>query len=294
MNRKPITLILFVFLLMLGLLPSCKKESRSDWELLLDPELTQWRTYLGFRHQDDYNGNVPVDSLGVPKIPVGYDKDPAHVFTTYQENGETILRVSGEIYGCIFTRESFDNYHLSLDVKWGEDKHVPRLKKLKDSGLVYHSIGEAGVDYWRSWMLGQEFQIMEGHMGDYWNVGTAAIDIRAFISEGQMNSVANERQPFIPFGTREPDGFCLRSENYETENGWTRIELICHEGRSLHIVNGNVVMVLRNSRYVEDGKVIPLTKGAIQLQSEAAEVFFKDVKIRKINSIPQEYTHLFN
>jgi len=41
-----------------------------------------------------------------------------------------------------------------------------------------------------------------------------------------------------------------------------------------NIVNGHVVMILRNSRYVEDGKIIPMTRGKIQLQSEAAEVFY--------------------
>jgi len=39
--------------------------------------------------------------------------------------------------------------------------------------------------------------------------------------------------------------------------------LICYEGKSLHIVNGHVVMILKNSRYVENGKEIPLEKGKI-------------------------------
>ncbi len=47
-----------------------------------------------------------------------------------------------------------------------------------------------------------------------------------------------------------------------------------------HIVNGEMVMALSNSRYTQDDKVIPLTKGKILLQSEAGEVFFKDIKNR--------------
>lgn len=31
----------------------------------------------------------------------------------------------------------------------------------------------------RSWMLSQEFQIMEGHTGDFWSQATSAMDIKA-------------------------------------------------------------------------------------------------------------------
>ena len=210
-------------------------------------------------------------------------------------NGEPVLRVSGEIYGCIFTKTEYKNYHFKAKVKWGEKKWDPRTDKLRDSGILYHSVGEAGKDYWRAWMLSQEFQLMEGHMGDYWNIANAAVDVRAYIPEGIMNPVANSKQPFLPVATGTGiDGFVLREENHENPAGqWTEIELICFEGKSLHIVNGHVVMVLQNSRYVDNGKVIPLTKGKIQLQSEAAETFYKDVKIKELEALPAEYAAYF-
>jgi hypothetical protein len=136
---------------------------------------------------------------------------------------------------------------------------------------------------------------MEGHMGDYWNIANSAIDIRAYLSEGQMNSVANAKQPFLPFGTgSNRDGFCMRSENHESPAGeWTTIELICYGDKSLHVVNGHVVMVLQNSRYVQNGKQVPLTKGKLQLQSEGAEVFFKDIQIKSLEKMPTAYAALF-
>lgn len=264
------------------------------WTTLLDKDLSQWNTYLSYRHSNDYNGKIPLNKNGDQVPVVGYNRDSTGVFSIVQKDGEPVLRISGEIYGCIFTKEEYSNYHLSLKVKWGTRKDVPRLEKLKDSGVLYHSIGEAGVDYWRAWMLSQEFQIMEGHMGDYWNIATSAIDIRAYLSEGQMNSVAASDQPFLGFGTGEKNGFCLRSENHESAGDqWTTIELICFGDKSLHIVNGHVVMVLQNSRYVKDGKPVPLTKGKIQLQSEAAEVFFKDIRIKPISALPRQYQPLY-
>jgi hypothetical protein len=169
------------------------------------------------------------------------------------------------------------------------------LKKLKDSGICYHSQGECGKDYWKAWMLSQELQIMEGHMGDYWNIANSAIDVRAFIPEGGMNTVAGHKQPFLPIGNGAPNaGFCLRTvDNQSPNNDWTTVELICYKGKSLHIVNGKVVMVLANSRYHENGKDFPLTKGKIQLQSEAAEVFYKDIQLKQIDQLPASYEAYF-
>ena len=267
----------------------------ADWTDLLDKPLSQWDTYLGYRHVAGYNGQQPVDAAGKKIEPIGYGKDPTGVFTVSEDRGRPVLRISGEIYGCIFTKQEFSNYRLKLKVKWGTVKYPPRTDKLRDSGILYHSIGPAGVDYWRAWMLSQEFQVQEGHMGDYWNIGSSGIDIRAYMSEGAMNAVAGETQPFLPFGAKPSGGsLCLRSGCYESPPGeWTDLELICFEGKSLHLVNGHVVMVLQNSRSVTDGSATPLTKGRIQLQSEATEVYFTDIKIQPIDSLPAEYAALF-
>ncbi len=262
---------------------------------LLDKSLSQWGMYQSYRHTNDYKGEIPKDSNGNIIPPVGYNKNVGNVFSVKEENGDPVLRISGEIYGCLFTKEEYENYDLKLKVKWGTLKWTPRINKLKDAGICYHSIGDCGVDYWHTWMLAQEFQIMQGHMGDYWNISNSAIDVRAFLPEGTMNPVAGNDQPFLPVGTGTGTaGFCLRTvDNASPEGEWTNVELICYGGKSLHIVNGKVVMVLANSRYHVDGKDMPLTKGKIQLQSEGAEVFYKDITIKNIDALPAEYTSYF-
>lgn len=270
---------------------SCKKSE--NWTSLVDKDLSAWDTYLSYRHQVGYNGSVPKDSLGNEIAPIGFNMPGYDVFTVIEENREPVIRISGEIYGCLVSREEFSDYHLKLRVKWGNTKWDPRKKLLKDSGILYHSIGPIGEDYWRSWMLSQEFQIMEGHMGDFWSQKMSAIDIRAYISEGAMCSVADEGQPFIPFGFGAPKGYCMRSANYEIAGDWNDIDLICYQGKSLHIVNGHVVMVLQNSRYAENGNYLPLQKGKLEIQSEASEVFYKDIKIRKLDRLPEEYAKYF-
>jgi hypothetical protein len=280
---------LFIMLIISAFTP------KTEWKELLDKNLSQWDTYLSYKHKNDYKGEIPKDENGKEIAPVGYNKSQ-DVFTVVEQNDGPVLKISGEYYGCIITKQEYKNYHLKIQVKWGDKKWEPRTAKLKDSGVLYHSVGECGVDYWRSWMLGQELQVMEGHMGDYWSIANSAIDVKAFLPEGDMmNAVASTSQKFISIGTgTELSGFCLRSADYESPmNEWTTIELICFEGKSLHIVNGKLVMVLQNSRYIENGKSIPLIKGKIQIQSEAAEVYYKDIKLKEITTMPKEYIGYF-
>ena len=294
MKFKLLLLFSVMFALTLAMI-SCKPE-QNEWISLLDKDLSKWNMYLGYRLKNGYEGQQPADEKGQLIAPVGYNKNEANVFSVDMVNGEPVLHITGEIYGGVITKEDFSNYHLTLKYKWGEKKWEPRLDKLKDSGVLYHSFGECGNDFWRAWMPGQEFQVMEGHAGDYWSIINSAVDIRALLPEGSMNAVADQSQPFISVGADPArDGFCLRSSNYESPvNEWTTLELISSGDKSLHLVNGNVVMILRNSRYVDNGVARPLTSGKIQIQSEAGEIFYKDIRIQKIDRIPDQYAKLFD
>lgn len=286
--------ISFLMVCLAGILLQSPMSQTTEWTPLLDKDLSQWENYLSYAHKPGYNGKLPTDSTGRPIQPIGYNNDKTHVFSVINEASGPVLRISGAIYGCLFTRQDYENYHLTLQVKWGKQKHDPRKNLLRDSGILYHSIGKAGAEYWRSWMLSQEFQIMEGHMGDFWCQANSAIDIRSFPSEGIMNRVADEKQPFAPF-QGGGDYYCQRSASYESgPDEWTRLDLICFEGKSIHLVNGHVVMVLKNSRYLDPiGKEVPLQRGKIQLQSEAAEVFYRDIRIKPLSVLPAVYAKLF-
>jgi hypothetical protein len=273
-------------------------QERKDngWVKLLDQNLSQWENYLSYRHKASYNGTIPVDEHGDTIQPVGYNKNTNQVFSIIKENDDLLLKVTGEYYGCVFTKQSYKNYRLKLKVKWGAKKWEARTGKLMDAGILYYSQGPCGVDYWRAWMLSQEFQIMEGHFGDYWNIANSAMDIRAFLPEGTMNAAAGNQQPFLSVGSGTGHtGFCMRTADYSTpENGWTEVELICYQGKSLHIVNGHVVMVLAHSRFNENGVDKPLVEGKIQLQSEGCEVYYKDIMVKMIDEMPAEYRTYFN
>jgi len=52
-------------------------------------------------------------------------------------------------------------------------------------------------------------------------------------------------------------------------------------------------MILKNATQVVDEVRIPLTEGQIQIQSEGAEVTYRDIKIRQISQFPEDVERLF-
>ncbi|MDR3058052.1 MAG: DUF1080 domain-containing protein [Prevotella sp.] len=288
----------FCFLSIIAFSCSNKSEKDGEWDILLDNDLSKWNMYLSYEMKNGYNGNIPVDMNGDTIRPIGYDNNYKNIFTVIEDNGEPVLRISGEVYGCIFTKEDHRNYHLRLKMKWGNKKWEPRLEKAFDSGILYHSQGKCGADYWRTWMTSHEFQLIEtseeGNSGDYWCIGQTRMDVRARKDSAKM--IFDNNASVVSIGAGMPDGYyCAADGTIEKpKDEWNDIELICYEGKSLHIVNGKVVMALSNLRYVESGIEKPLDEGKIQLQSEAGEAFYKDIKIKMIEELPADYQQYFD
>ena len=263
------------------------------WWPLLDDHLSQFDVYLS------YPGTVISDVVAnraPPDLkPLGLNPRGQNVVTVVEQEGKPVLRISGEIYGCAVTKQSFSNYHLRLETRWGQKKWVPRLDEPKDSGILYHSRGAFGVDYWKSWALSQEFQVIEHGLGEYWAQATSAFDIR-------VNPKApgwpdrnpprwNPQQPWMEFFA--PNNHALAGSDEDRVGQWNRLELICYQADCVHVVNGKVVMALKSSRYQDGDHFVPLAGGKLQIQSEAAEVFYRNVEIRTIPAMPAEYAGYF-
>lgn len=280
------------FLFVIIFLSSCaetKKESVQWISLWNNSDLTGWHSYLGTPYV------METDSLGNKLEPFGVDHDPLEVIKVVQLADGNAIRISGIAWGMLYTEDSYENYHLKLKIKWGEAMHPPREKGPRDSGLLYHGFGEPGSVY--AWSDSQELQIQQGDMGDYWPVGDVAIDIPsvplndkyyiykenapfrtyyfADILEENANDSLAKRRVFKAFEAEKPHG------------QWNDVELIVLGDSSIHIVNEKVVMRLFSSRKMSDNS--PLKSGKIMLQSEGAEVFYKDLYIKKISRIPEKY-----
>jgi hypothetical protein len=269
---------------LLSYVPATQAPAAAKWVPLLDEELSRWDIFMGVPHHSvSLEGYEKGD--GKNGTPIGLNQDPLRVFTVDMVSGEPVLHVSGEIYGGLSTKEVYDNYHLSLQVKFGEKKYEPRLKDKRDSGLLYHCQAPHG-QFWNVWMRSQELQIQETDCGDYYALAGVSMDIRASEQEeeGKTFWFYDPKGDVRTFKSR-----CRRAANHENPHGeWTTIELICLGDSAYHIVNGQVVMVLEHSKQYLDEAGVTLTQGKLQLQSEAAEVYYKDIKIRPVSSLPRK------
>jgi hypothetical protein len=249
---------------------------KDGWTALFNgKDLTGWDTWLG----------KPFNEKEV----VGLNKDPKKVYTVVQADGKPAIRISGEIFGAITTKNEYENYHLKLEFKWGEKKWPPRLKDVRDSGLLYHCVGKHGAAG-GNWMRSQELQIQEHDCGDYWSVAGGIVDVEGFRKDGKGAITYKKGGDKFTVPSKGTGSRIVKAPDNEKPSGqWNTIELLTVGQTSVHVVNGKVVMILTGSRQMVDGKEVPLTKGKIQLQSEGAEVFYRNVELRPVSKIAEEY-----
>ena len=219
----------------------------------------------------------------------------AEVFSVLPDfdEGRPAIRISGEIFGELRSTRSFQDYHLKFQFKWGEKKWPPRAnpETPRDSGLLYHVHAAPGVNG-RTWARSIELQIQEHDVGDLYAVGSA-IAVRAKPRAGTQPALYD----YDPAGewtffsqSQGASGRCVKQPDNEKPTGaWNTVELIAFGEDSIHIVNGKVVMRLHGPLRIDGDVPKPVTSGPIILQSEGAEVFYRDIEIRPITAIPAEF-----
>ncbi len=243
--------------------------AQKGWTPLFNgKDLTGWDTWL---RPPDMVGYVDSSS----SEPIGLNKDPLHIFTI--NNG--ILRITGEVWGAITSKKSYNNYHLRFETKWGELKYYPKDTALRDAGLLFHCTGPLDFAF-KAWMRSAEFQIEESNIGDYYDVSGGKPEIPVSEGRSPLNEKVEQYDALAPL-KREKLWRVHRSGNFESPHGeWTRSELVARHADAVFIVNGFVVNRLYNI-FREDIKR-QSTGGKLQFQSEGAEHFFRRIDIRPL------------
>ena len=264
------------------------RQAQDGWEPLFNgKDLAGWDTFLGKPFpQIDVPGQ-PRNAKGEYLNPIGVNVDPKRVFSVVEVDGAPAICISGEIYGALTTQRELENYHLRFEFKWGTRRWPPREQALRDSGCCYHCVGPHGASY-GFWMRSCEFQIQEGDCGDFYSLAGVIVDV-----EGVPATPGNPKSDLIYIkGAPTVSGHTRRVvRNPGSERGfgdWNTLELYCAGQTSAHVVNGRTTMVLTGLRHIVDGREAPLTRGRIQLQSEAAEVFYRNIAVRPIRDVPAQ------
>jgi hypothetical protein len=87
----------------------------------------------------------------------------------------------------------------------------------------------------------------------------------------------------------QPGRVIKQPDNEKPVGEWNSVELIAFGEDAIHIVNGTVVMRLHGPMRIDAGLPAPVTAGPIILQSEGAEIFYRDIQVRSIKAIPAEF-----
>ncbi|MDP2339122.1 MAG: DUF1080 domain-containing protein [Bacteroidota bacterium] len=209
---------------------------------------------------------------------------PASTYQVTEIDGQKVIHISGDIFASLATKAEYGNYHLHLEFKWGEKVYGKR-----NSGLLYHSYGPFGVAF-GTWMATIEHQMMHENLGDTYLMGNTYCETSVKKSDDGKSFIYSPEGQTTAFSETDNGRSVKKTKDAEKPLGeWNTIDLYCFGQTSVHVVNGQVVMVNTSCSKIENGLKLPLTKGKIQLQSEGGEFYIRKIEIEKIKGIPAEF-----
>jgi hypothetical protein len=176
-------------------------------------------------------------------IEPGKKADPDKIWTV--EDGT--IRCEGSILGYIRTEKDYGNYVLRLQWRWGD-----KVTSSRNSGVFVHVSGPDKI-----WPKGVEAQLFTGHAGDFWLVDGFKLQVDA--ARRDPNSARH---------------YLRTKDNVEKPIGeWNQYEITC---------KGDTIKLVVNGQEVNDGTAAEADHGKILLQSEGAEIFFRNIEMKSL------------
>ncbi len=212
---------------------------------------------------------------------LGKNNDPSHIFKVDPNDVLHIFDLEDmtkpQEYGYLATNEEFRNYAVRLEYKWGAKK-FPRADYAgpvpRDTGLLYDIAGDDGI-----WPKCIEFQIREHDTGDAWLLGgNPRPAVLTTVATTQPASPGAWQFQYGGTPMQLTGQRVVHRAEYESLTDWNKIELLVTGDEAVYVVNGHVSNILKQIRDPQTGK--PMNQGRIAIQSEAAEVLFRNLQIR--------------
>jgi hypothetical protein len=246
--------------------------AEAGWTSLFNGrDLSGWTTWVSMQPTSP--------DMKAPTSVRGLNTDPRGVFTV----ADGLLRVSGEEWGAVTTVGEYENFHLKFDFKWGSRKWAPRLDAPRDSGLLYYVVGPEGAQSGH-WARSHEAQIQEGDCGDYHSLDGVTVDARvADANEGDWKFYRYD--PSLPLRTGLKSRILKRGKPEKPTGEWNTMEVIADGKTLIHRVNGVEVLRAENPRHEVGGRMVPHTRGKFSLQSEGAEIFYRNIQVRSLAGV---------
>ena len=181
-------------------------------------------------------------------------------------------------HGLFYTNKKYSKFIFRFEYKWGT-KMANNFDQFQyDAGMYYHVVDD------KIWPKGIEYQVRYdhtkkmNHTGDYWANG-----LEWYSKDGITFSLPAEGG--LPILGHKGEHLAKTNAKFNALNGkWNKCEVIVMGDKySIHKLNGKVVNMATK---------LPYSEGVIGLQSETAEIYYRNIEIKEFNEVVPMETFL--
>ncbi|MEN3942947.1 PVC-type heme-binding CxxCH protein [Prosthecobacter sp. SYSU 5D2] len=222
--------------------------------------------------------------------------DPAK--EVFQLN-DGLLNISGRGYGYMVTKESYKDYHLVVEFKWGPKTWGKREDRTRDNGILVHAYGPHGA-YGDTWMASIEAQIIEGGIGDILVLSPKLADgtelVTSVTAEIELDRDKEKRwkkgaprqvvtKGRINWEKRDEDwvdkiNFRGKNDPDSPVGEWNRLEVIAKGDTLQYFVNGLLVNEAFDCKPAE---------GRICIQTEGAQMIVRRYELHPLGQFTEKW-----
>ncbi len=193
-----------------------------------------------------------------------------HVFKDLPDGYQLNLGTN-DTHGMFYTQKKFSKYILKFDYKWGKKKLSNFDQFQYDAGCYYHVVND------KIWPKGIEYQVRfnhlkdKNHTGDFWADG-----LEWYCDQNKTFRLPQDGGTAKLGHSGEHLG--LVTDNFHgLDDRWNECEVIVMADQyAIHKLNGQVVNYATK---------LPYSEGIIGFQSETAEIFYRNIRIKELAEV---------
>lgn len=254
--KKLVNLFALSLLFALG---ACNRSDDGFVKLFNGKDWTGW--YLKIRSGD---------SLMAEKV-YAIEEGMVHVFNDDFPDSVEVNTGENATHGLFYSEKEYSRFIFRFEYKWGKRIANNFDQWQYDAGFYYHVIND------KIWPKGMEYQVRYNHLtqtnhtGDMWCNGT-----RFDWTSGDDKYYLPATEGGILQERRGGEHRAKPTTNFHALDGeWNQCEVIVMGDQyAIHKLNGEVVNV---------GTNLSVDKGKIGLQSETAEIYYRNIYIKEFD-----------
>ncbi|MFI3330308.1 MAG: DUF1080 domain-containing protein [Rikenellaceae bacterium] len=263
---KKLTLLTLLFAL------TCLTISAKDY-----PD-SKFKTIFNGKNFDGWYLKIRSGDDALAKRVFAIENQEVHVYDDSFPQEYELEEPANNTHGMMYTNKKYSRYIFRFDYKWGT-KISNNFSKLQyDAGFYYHVTDD------KIWPKGIEYQIRydhtkkQNHTGDYYITRSQN---PTWFSDGK-NSFLLPKDGGVPTPRRRGLLIAAKSAPHSgLEGKWESCEIIVMGDKySIHKLNGEIVNMTTE---------LGVSEGVIGLQSETAEIYYRNVRILEFDEdVPME------